>query len=300
MWVAFAATFFLQSGLAFADSIDPNIAAFAEGMRSSYVAYNPTAGAPDPVAEVRPVLIDASNPDRKIPANIYVPQGMANQKDLPIVLFVHGGGFVSGDLTTHDVMVRKIANGARALVIYVDYRLAPENQFPAGLEDVYATLTWAADNAFGIGGDADNIAVSGDSAGGNLAAAVGLLARDRGGPKIVAQWLMYPTLSHKMDTGSWNEFGDTNFPTREVASSVIPAYVPKGMDPNSPLVSPLWADHRNLPPTLLQVGEVDPLRDEGLAYVADLRKAGVEAEAIVYEGQRHGFIQYYKDKEKQP
>ncbi|MEF9385211.1 alpha/beta hydrolase [Ralstonia solanacearum species complex bacterium KE056] len=294
--VPMAAALFFQNSFAWGDAVDPQLFAFAKSMRSTYASNNLLAGKPDPVEKIRSVSIKASNPDHVIVAHIYVPKGMANRKDMPIVLFVHGGGFISGDLTTHDVMVRAIANGAKALVIYVDYRLAPEHPFPAGLEDVYTALKWTADHAGEIGGNVNRIAVAGDSAGGNLAAAVSLLARDRSGPKILAQWLMYPTLSNKMDTGSWKEFGDQNFPTRQVSTSVIASYVPKGTDPNSPLVAPLYADHNNLPPALIQVGGVDPLRDEAIAYSDSLQQAGVEANTIVYKGQTHGFIQYYKNK----
>lgn len=278
-----------------ANMIDPQMVAFADGMRTNYRTMMPTAGSPDPVAEVRPVDIFATNPARNIPARLYLPLGTAGRAKLPLVLFAHGGGFVSGDLDTHDVMVRAMANRVGAIVISIDYRLAPEWPFPAGLEDVYATLLWASEHAEEIGGDASQIAVSGDSAGANLAAVSAILSRDRGGPKICAQWLMYPTVSNKMDTPSWQEFGDTNFPTRQVNTGVIAAYVPEGTSPYTSLVAPLWAEHKDLPPALVQVGELDPLRDENLAYAQALARAGVEAKAIVYEGQQHGFIQFYKD-----
>jgi len=286
----------VASNMAMADPVDPGLAKFAEGMRNSYREMMPMAGAPDPVAESRSITIRATAPEREIPARIYVPQGMAGKKGLPIVLFAHGGGFVSGNLDTHDVMVRAIANGAKTIVVSVDYRLAPEHVFPAGLEDVYASLQWVASHADEIGGDAGRVAVSGDSAGANLATEVAILARDRAGPKIAAQWLMYPTVSNKMDTASWEKFGKTNFPTRIVNTNVIAAYVPRGTSPYAPLVAPLWAKKKNLPPALIQVGEFDPLHDEDRDYARALKKAGVDATAIVYQGQQHGFIQFYKDK----
>lgn len=278
-----------------AGAVDP-LQAFVDETRTSYRAMTPTAGAPDAVAEVRSLFIPAQSPARNIPVRVYVPQGMAGEKNLPVVLFAHGGGFVSGDLDTHDVLVRAIANGAKALVVSIDYRLAPEFPFPAGLEDIYATLQWVAKQAAVIGGDANRIAVSGDSAGANLATAVAILSRDRSGPKIAAQWLMYPTVSNKMDTASWKEFGDKNFPTRTVNTNVIAAYVPRDTSPYAPLVAPLWAKHHNLPPALIQVGEYDPLRDENIAYADSLKKAGTVASTIVYKKQMHGFIQFYKDK----
>ena len=277
-------------------SVDPQLAKFAEGMRTSYRAMIPAAGVPDAVAAVKTLEIPATNPDRKVAVRLYVPQGFAGKKGLPLVLFAHGGGFVSGDLETHDVLLRALANGAEVLVLSVAYRLAPEFPFPAGMEDVYATLQWVAQHADEIGGDPSRIAVSGDSAGANIATVVAILARDRKGPKIAAQWLMYPTVSNKMDTASWSQFGETNFPTRAVMTSVIAAYVPKGTSPYAPLVAPLWAEHKGLPPALIQVGELDPLRDENVAYAEALRSAGVDATTIVYKGQQHGFMQFYKDR----
>ncbi len=213
-----------------------------------------------------------------------------------MIVFLHGGGFVSGDLDTHDVLARAIANRAQAIVAAVDYRLAPEHRFPAGLEDAYAALKWLDKNAASVGGDRTRMAVAGDSAGGNLAAELSLLVRDHGGPNLVAQWLMYPTVSSKMDTESWQKYGHT-FPSREVMDSVFNAYLTPGLSKTDPRIAPLWAVHKGLPPTFIQVGELDPLRDEDVAYASALREAGVYASASVYEGQSHGFIQYFKDKE---
>lgn len=272
------------------------VAASREGLR----ALIPITGAPEPVAEVRALSIAAKQPERQVPVRLYVPQGVDGAKGLPMILFVHGGGFIAGDLDTHDVLARGLANRTRALVLAIDYRLAPENPFPAGLDDVYAVLQWADANSQEIGGDRRRIAVSGDSAGGNIAAVVAMLARDRGGPAIVAQLLMYPTVSNKMDTHSWATLGDTRIPTRTVNESVIAAYVPRTMSPYAPLVAPLWGDHKNLPPALIQVGDLDPLSDEDRGYAAALTKAGVEAKVIVYPKTEHGFIQFYKDRAHNP
>lgn len=279
---------------------NPELVKFADGMRSTYRAAIPMAGSPDPVAAVRSVRIRAVAPLRDIPVRVYVPEGFDSATMLPIVLFAHGGGFVSGDFDTHDVLARAIANGTHALVAAVDYRLAPEHPYPAGLDDVFEVLTWLAVNAGQVGGDGNAMAVCGDSAGGNLAAASALLARDRGGPQIIAQWLMYATLSNRMDTESWTLFGDTNFPTRADMTGILKAYFPEGVDRHAPLVSPLSARHNDLPPAFIQVGEHDPLRDENVAYATALRRAGVEVQARVYPGQQHGFIQFYKDKEHNP
>ena len=276
--------------------MDEELKEFADGMRINYRKRTASAGAPDPVAGIRTAHIPAQDPERNIQARLYLPIDMAGYH-LPVVLFAHGGGFVAGDLDTHDVLARAIANKTGALVLSVDYRLAPEHPYPAGLEDVYAALVWAALHAPEFGGDPDRIAVCGDSAGGNLVAATAILARDRAGPGICAQWLMYPALDNKMDTRSWNEFGKENFPTRELNSKLIAAYVPRGIDANGPLVAPRWARLDKLPPALVQSGEFDPLRDEGVAYAEGLRNAGVDATSLVYTGQQHGFIQYFKDAE---
>lgn len=276
---------------------DPALIKFAEDLRSTYRAAIPRTGSPDPVAEMRSLNIRAAGPARDIPVRVYVPQGCDAMTKLPIVLFVHGGGFVSGDFETHDVLARAIANGTGALAVAVDYRLAPEHPYPAGLDDVYATLSWLAEHGDQMGGDSRALIVCGDSAGANLATEAAMLARDRRGPKIAAQWLMYPTVSNKMDTASWRLLGHTNFLTREVMASVIASYVPSGMSPTSPEVAPLWSMHKGLPPAFIQVGELDPLRDENVDYATALRNAGVEASVKVYRGQQHGFIQFYKDKQ---
>lgn len=257
---------------------------------------NSMAGSPDPVSEVREISISAERPSREIRARVYVPFDSLGVETLPFVLFVHGGGFVSGDLDTHDVLARAITNGARALVVSIEYRLAPEYPFPAGLEDCYAALKWIAKNASSIGGDARRIVLAGDSAGGNLATVTTILARDREGPPILGQWLMHPTLSNKMDTASWHEFGATNFPTKEINEAAVACYVPEDISPYSPLVAPLWADLSKLPPAFIQVGSNDPLRDENTSYANKFLSAGGSAEVLIYEGQQHGFIQYFKDK----
>jgi acetyl esterase len=279
--------------------VSPPLLAFAQAMRSEYRATIPAAGTPDPVAEVRSLSIAADHPPRQIPVRLYLP-ARPDRTPLPVVVFMHGGGFVSGDLDTHDVLTRALANSLSAIVIAVDYRLAPEHPFPAGAEDGYAVLAWASTNADQLGGDAARIAVAGDSAGGNLATVMAMLARDRRGPGLVAQLLMYPSVGNKMDTPSWQQLGDRNFPTRQVMQNVLAAYVPQGMGACDSLIAPLWADLQGLPATLLQVGEQDPLRDEGSDYATQLAAAGVSATAIVYPGAVHGFIQFFKDTAHHP
>ncbi|WP_232439048.1 alpha/beta hydrolase [Burkholderia ubonensis] len=275
--------------------VTDHTSAFAKDMRTSYRAMIPSAGVPDPVGKVLAIDVPAGRPSRNIPVRIYWPTEVRAYERLPIVLFAHGGGFVSGDLDTHDVLVRAIAGRARALVIAVDYRLAPEFPFPAGLEDVYAVLQWTAAHADELGGDAERIVLCGDSAGATLSAATAMLARDHGGLRPVAQWLMYPSVSNKLDTPSWAELGDAYFPTREVMRNVLASYVPPETSPYAPLLSPMLGDHAGLPPALIQVGQLDPLRDENVAYANSLKAAGVEASVVVYEGQAHGFVQFFKD-----
>ncbi|MES2017343.1 MAG: alpha/beta hydrolase [Pseudomonadota bacterium] len=261
-------------------------------MRADYRAASAQAGVPDPVARVEDLAISASHPTRTIAVRLYAP---ASSAPLPVLVFAHGGGFASGDLETHDVLARTIARRAQANVLVVDYRLAPEAPFPAGLHDVYAVLQWAAENAAQIGGDPARIAVGGDSAGGNLAAAAALMARDQHGPRIVAQWLMYPMLGVTQDTPSWREHGATRFPTRDVIEQVLAAYAPDPVLREEPLVAPVLAQLAGLPPALVQVGDLDPLLDEGRDYARRLVQAGVRAEAVVYPGQGHGFMQLYQD-----
>ncbi|WP_257128451.1 alpha/beta hydrolase [Burkholderia sp. MSMB1459WGS] len=263
-------------------------------MRTSYRAMIPSAGVPDAVGKVLALDVPAGQPSRNIPVRVYRPADVLSYERLPIVLFAHGGGFVSGDLDTHDVLVRAIAGRTRALVIAVDYRLAPEFPFPAGLEDLYAVLRWTANHADELGGDARRIVLCGDSAGATLSAATTMLARDRDGPRPVAQWLMYPFVSNKLNTASWAELGDAYFPIREVMRNVLASYVPPGTSPYAPLLSPMLGEHAGLPPALIQVGQLDPLRDENVAYANRLKAAGAEA-SVVYEGQAHGFIQFFKD-----
>lgn len=274
---------------------EPRLVEFAEGMRRNYRSRMPGAGSPDAVARVQTVGIPATHPDRTVRARLYVPRDTKSTELTPLVLFVHGGGFVAGDLDTHEVLACAIANRAGARVLSIEYRLAPEHPFPAGVDDVYASLQWVAANAAGLGADPRQIAIAGDSAGGNIATVTAMLARDRSGSHIAAQWLMYAALSNRMDTASWRDHGQNGFPTRELNAQFVACYVPEAMSPDAPLVAPLHARHENLPPALIQVGELDPLRDENVAYAEALKTARVEASAIVYAGERHGFMQFYKN-----
>ena len=214
------------------------------------------------------------------------------QTGLPIVLFIHGGGWIVGSIATHDNICRRLANRARAVVVSVGYRLAPENKFPAALEDVYAALQWVHAESGPFGGDPGRIAVSGDSAGGNLAAAVCLITRDRGGPPVRFQALVYPGLdASNLDRESYRLNGKGYYLTKSAIEQIIPLYVNKAAEVFDPRVSPLLAgDVRGLPPGFVITAEFDPLRSEGEAYAARLSAAGIPCRAHRYNGMIHGFM----------
>ena len=209
---------------------------------------------------------------------------------LPVVVFFHGGGWVMGSIETHDVYCRQLANASKHAVVSVDYRLAPEHKFPAGLEDAYAATCWVWEHAAEIGVAAQRIAVAGDSAGGNLAAAVALMARDRGGPQLTFQLLMYPVLDYDFDTPSYRENATGYHLTRAAMIWSWRHYLKNELDGWSPYASPLRAqDLSGLPAAPILTAEFDPLRDEGEAYAARLRAAGVPVSLRRYDGLIHGF-----------
>ncbi len=214
--------------------------------------------------------------------------------DLPVILYYHGGGWVVGSINSHDNICRKLANRASAIVISVGYRLAPENKFPAAVEDAYAALKWAHAEARSFGGLPDRIAVAGDSAGGNLAIVTCLVSRDRGGPKISFQALAYPaTDASNLDTESYRLNGNGNYLTKPVIAQVIPLYVNNNDEVRNPYVSPLLAvDFSGLPPALVITAEFDPLRSEGEAYTAKLTESGVPCNLHRYAGMIHGFLSF--------
>lgn len=238
------------------------------------------------VAEVKDMLISTNS--HQVPVRLYLP---SKGTKMPVVLMYHGGGWVIGDLTTVDGQCRHVCAGTGAMVVAVDYRLAPEHRFPTAAEDCYAVLSWASESIGEFGGDASRIAVAGDSAGGNLAAVVAQLSRDREGPPIVCQLLVYPVID------------GTNFDTRSYVENAIgfglsrddmmwfwDQYTDKA-DRANPYASPIHADTlKNLPPALVMTAEYDVLRDEGEAYGERLKEEGVDAEVIRYDGFIHGFF----------
>jgi acetyl esterase len=242
-----------------------------------------------------PVLVAAAA-DRAIPGpagdlrvRVYTPHG---EPPFPIVIWFHGGGWVVGTLDTYDSLCRALAAAVPAVVVAVDYRLAPEDRFPAAVEDGYAATLWASRNAAALGGSQQRLAVAGDSAGGNLAAVVALGARDRGGPAIGFQLLVYPITDAAMDTASYREKADGYYLTAAGMRWYWDHYL-GGADGLRPDASPLRAAFvGGLPPALVVTAEHDPLRDEGEAYAARLRDAGVAAAVRRYPGMVHGFFRW--------
>ena len=244
-------------------------------------------GEQTPVSRV--INQDIAGPAGAIPVRIYVPE---NSGPLPVVLYFHGGGWVNGSLNTHDNISRKIARYGKVIVVAVDYRRAPEHPFPAPVQDCYAALQWASLHAADFGGDGTKLGVAGDSAGGNLAAVITLMARDRKEPKISAQVLLYPATNiATMDTQSHKDFATGYLLTRAGLERFSDFYAPNSEDRTKPEISPLLAeDLSGLPSALVITAEFDPLRDEGEAYADRLKKAGVKTTAKRYPGMVHGFI----------
>ncbi|MGI8926441.1 MAG: alpha/beta hydrolase [Tepidiformaceae bacterium] len=223
-----------------------------------------------------------------IPVRVYTPQGAGAK---PGIVYFHGGGWVIGNIESHDATCRSLANASASVVVSVDYRLAPEHKFPAAPEDSYAATQWVVANAQSLGIDARRLAVAGDSAGGNLAAAVALMARDRGGPAISFQLLVYPVTNHAYDTASYRDNAEGYLLTKGGMVWFWDHYLRSPADGADPLASPLRAPSlAGLPPALVLTAEFDPLRDEGEAYGARLKEAGVRIEVRRYDGMIHGFF----------
>ena len=245
------------------------------------------AARPEDVAEVR--TLTAPGPNGPIGMRLYRPESAA--AILPVLVYFHGGGWVLGDLDSYDSVCRAIANRAGHIVVSVDYRLAPEHPFPAGLEDAYAALCWLADNVASMGGDAGRLAIGGDSAGGNFAAIVCLRARDQGGPKIAFQLLIYPATDFEMKSASQRVFAEGYLLTNANQRWFHRHYLPAGHDLTDWRLSPAHAaDHALLPPAYVLTAQFDPLRDEGEEYAAKLLRASVPVSAWRIPGQIHGFI----------
>lgn len=281
-------------------SLDPQVAEILQNLDRGFPPVHQMTGA-DARALIRSRLVSPAEPEPvgavadhsvdgqggHIPVRVYWPQATGT---LPVLVYAHGGGFVFCDLDSHDGLCRSIANLTPAVIVSVDYRLAPENPWPAAAEDVYAVTCWAAENAAALGGDPHRVAVGGDSAGGNLAAVTALMARDREGPRLAGQLLIYPVLGADFGTESYRLFGQGYYNPKAALQWYWDCYVPSPDDRTHPYASPLQAELQRLPSAVLVVAEHDPLRDEGLAFGAALDAAGVPTVQLHYQGGIHGFM----------
>jgi acetyl esterase len=249
--------------------------------------FEQLALAPRAIAEVR---------DLAIPGPVGDLHAIAYRAaDRPVGTFVwfHGGGFIGGSAALSDDQARELAVASECVVLSVDYRLAPESPFPAAVHDGSAAVAWAAAHGRELGVASDALAVGGDSAGGNIAAAVTLLARDGGNPRIDHQALMYPLTAHDLDAPSRKQFESLNVRNRVVGAKGWSFYLPVEDDARNPLASPLYADsHEGLPPALIVTAEFDHVRDDGELYAQKLAEAGVTVETRRYDTMFHGFCAY--------
>ena len=241
---------------------------------------------PEPVGKVEDREI--AGPESQIPVRIYRPNGTG---PFGVLVYYHGGGWVLGNIENSDAEVRRLVNRANCVAVSVEYRLAPESRFPAAAEDSYAALCWVAEHAAEFDGDAARIVVAGYSAGGNLAAVVSQMARDRQGPKIIQQVLQCPVTDFAFDTLSYQE-NEINLSMGKAGMAWFrESYLRDEADRANPYAAPLQAkDFSNLPPALIVTAEFDPLRDEGEAYGAKLWEAGVPAVVTRYKGVPHSLF----------
>lgn len=280
-------------------NLDPQLAPLIEALDAGFPPVHTMTGAQaravvrsrfvppfktEAVAEVWDQAVPGHGGD--IPVRIYRPNG----DRLPILVYAHGGGFVFCDLDSHDGLCRSLTNLLPAVVISVAYRLAPENPWPGAAEDVYTAVKWAADNADTLGGDAARVVVGGDSAGGNLAAVTTLMARDRGGPGIAGQLLIYPVIAADFDNESYRSFGSGFYNPMPAMRWYWDQYVPRLADREHPYASPLRGNPAGLPPAVVVIAGHDPLRDEGMAYADALKAAGVITVPLIFDGGVHGFM----------
>ena len=287
--------------------LDPQAQALLEQMKAMGFVYTPELTvsrarelvqamlalrpAGETVASVEDRFIPG--PAGDIPIRIYTPEGSA---PFPVLVFLHTGGWMNGNLDLQDPLCRRITNRAGCIVVAVDYRLAPENPFPAAVEDSFAATQWVGTHASEFRGDPARIAIGGDSAGGNMATVVALMARDRGGPKLAFQLLMFPATDFRLHTSTMEELGEGYNVTKAQMIWIRENYLPNQADWTNPLASPLLAhDLSSLPPALIIYAEYDPLRDDAEAYATHLQEAGVPVKASRYDGMIHDFIDLFEE-----
>jgi acetyl esterase len=243
-----------------------------------------------PVASVRDLLLDGA--EGPLAARHYAPDDPAPR---PTVVFFHGGGFVFGDLDTHDNQCRWICREVGADVLSIAYRLAPEHPWPAAVDDCFAATRWAAAHVAELGGDPERLAVAGDSAGGNLAAVTAIRCRDAGGPKLAAQLLLYPSTDSAGGDAEYPsrvENAEGYFLTRSDMAWFDRQYAVEVEDRADPLLSPIHAVHEGLPPAVIATAEFDPLRDEGESYAYMLGTSSVDVTPLRFDGMIHGFFDF--------
>jgi len=258
----------------------------AQARAADLASIQAGGGAPEPVAEVRDLTVPGPGGD--LPLRLYLP---ALGGPLPVLFYFFGGGWVLGTIDTADGVARSLANRSGALVAVPGYRLAPEHPFPAAIDDCYAAVRWVAAHAAEIGADPSRLLVGGDSAGGNLAAAVALRARDDGGPAFAGQLLVYPNTDQLADDQSMREADDPQLFNRHSVAWYRQHYLSDPGDAASPLASPLRAQTlAGLAPALVITAEYDPLRDQGEAYARRLAAEGVPVTLSRYPGMAHGFF----------
>jgi len=288
-------------------TLDPDAAAvfkaYQEAGRPPYETVSPTVARelylqgravsnPEPpeLEQVAPLAIPA--PHGSIPARLYTPKALRKANGLaPCLVFFHGGGWVIGDLDSHDVVCRKLADEGKLIVVSVDYRLAPEHKFPAAVDDAIAATKWIAANTKSLGVDASRLSVGGDSAGGNLAAVVAIAARDGNGPAIAGQVLIYPAIDFAMTHPSHSEPETSVLLTHSVIRWFRDHYLNGAADVHDWRASPARAKTLiGLPPAYVLTAGADPLRDEGDEYAHRLKEAGVPVTHRTFPGQFHGFF----------
>ncbi|MFE9445144.1 alpha/beta hydrolase [Streptomyces sp. NPDC006602] len=245
---------------------------------------------PVPDADVEDLIV-SGGPSGQVSIRVFCPAGA--EGPLPVVLYIHGAGWVFGNAHTHDRLVRELTVRARAATVFVNYSLSPEAKYPTAVEEIYATLLWISREGAAHGLDPARVAVAGDSVGGNMAAATTLLAKQRKGPELAAQLLFYPVTDAHFDTGSYEQFASGYHLSRDGMKWFWDQYTTDPAERAQITVSPLRAcpeELAGLPQALVIVAEADVLRDEGEAYAAGLRAAGVPTTAVLYQGVIHDFV----------
>ncbi|MEE6128578.1 alpha/beta hydrolase [Chryseobacterium arthrosphaerae] len=241
------------------------------------------SGKKEPVAMIEELNIDTVN--HQIPIRIYRPQGKSDQKSSAII-YLHGGWFIAGGYETHDAVVRRLANKTGSVIIFADYRLAPEHPFPAGLQDCIDTVNWIADNSEDLGIDKDKIGIIGDSAGGALATAVST----QSGHLLKFQVLIYPAADNRLNSKSWETYENGPVLTKEGGIEAWNFYLPKEESENALAVPVLIRDFKETPPTLVILAEHDPLLDDGKQLSENMKEAGIAVHTSLYNDMVHGFM----------